>query len=160
MKHKILSFSLLCLTFLSACSLLEPIKEDVSISLTTNTKLNPDAEGRSSPVVLRMYQLTTDKLFREKDFFEIFDEDKASLADSMVSKKELELNPNESRRLQLNLKPQTRYIGLMAAFRDLDNAKWQEVIKINPQIPTGIPVHEGQVFNVRLEDNKISLQQK
>lgn len=142
---------------LSACSLLKPIPDDVSINLTTNTALNPDKEGRSSPVVLRIYELSSEKQFVDKDFFDIYDDEKETLGDTLIKKQEFELSPNESRKLAISPNNKTKFIGIVAAFRNLDNAKWQEIIALKSQKPTGIPVITSQNFEINLDQNKIKL---
>lgn len=153
-------FICLMLFFTSACSLIKTVPSDISLKLTTDAQLNPDRENRSSPVVLRIYQLSSAKKFKESDFFQIYDKDKATLGDAMLKKQELELNPNESRKLDIKLDAKTKYIGLLAAFQNMDNAKWQEIIKISPYPPTGIPVYGNVTYEVSLSQNKITLLNK
>ena len=154
-KHTIIICLILFMT--SACSMIKPIPSDITIKLTTDTQLNPDRENRSSPVVLRIYQLSSDKIFKQSDFFQIYDNDKATLADAMIKKQELELNPNESRKIDITPDAKTKFIGLLAAFQNMDNAKWQQVIKIKSHPPTGIPVYDNTVFDISLNQNKINL---
>ncbi len=142
---------------LPACGLLKPIPGDLSLALTTSPELNPDSEGRSSPVVLRIYQLNSDTNFKESEFFDIFDDDKSALAETFIEKQELELNPNESRKFSLPLNEKTKYLGLVAAFRNIENAKWRELIEIKSSIPTGIPIFANNELTVRLEKNSITL---
>ncbi len=148
---------ILTLSILTGCSLFTPIPDSPQLSLTTGPGLNPDIENRSSPVVLRIYELTDVANFEQKEFFDIYDNDKTSLADTLVRKRELELNPNESRTLTLAVDEKTRYLGLLAAFRQLDDAKWRVIIPLQSRKPTGIPVYENNQIDVRLDNNRIVL---
>ena len=150
-----LLFLLIALT--TSCSLFKPIPDSLSISINTATDLNPDSEGRSSPIVLRIYELSDMKAFKEKDFFDIFDNDKESLTKSLVKLNEIELNPNESRKLDINLNSSTKYIGFLAAYRDIDQSKWREIAALTSQKPSGVPVYGTRGFTVDLNKNKITI---
>ena len=139
----------------TSCSLFKPIPDSLTISINTAADLNPDSEGRSSPIVLRIYELSDIKPFKEKDFFDIFDNDKESLAESFVKLNELELNPNESQKLDIRLNSSTKYIGFLAAYRDIDAAKWREIAALTSKKPSGIPVYGTRGFTVDLNKNKI-----
>lgn len=157
MNKKCFVLVLIMLITLPACGLLKPIPDNLDLSLTTGPDLNPDAEGRSSPVVVRIYELSADRNFKGKDFFDIFDDEKKSLADTLIKKQELELNPNESRKLTIKLNENTKYLGLFAAYRDIDTAVWRKTIKLKGRKPTGIPVYENNLLKARLEKNSIVL---
>lgn len=133
----------------------KPIPDALTISINTASDLNPDSEGRSSPIVLRIYELSDMKVYKESDFFDIFDNDKEILGEALVKKSEMELNPNESRKVEIQLNEKTKHIGFLAAYRDIDTAKWRETMAIDAKIPTGIPVYSIRGFNVDLNKNKI-----
>ena len=140
---------------LQGCSLFKPVPENYILNITTSANLNPDNEGRSSPLVLRIYELKSPKPFSETDFFDIYDNDKEALGDSLLVKQEMELNPNESRKLEIVLNEKTTHIGLLAAYRDIDKAKWREVIAVNPRKPTGISIYPRRGLNINLNKNEI-----
>jgi len=157
MKKTIISplIAICLLLLLSNCAMFKPIPNSLSILINTSSDLNPDSDGRSSPIVLRVYELSNDKAYKEKDFFDLFDKDKESLATALVKKSEMELNPNESRKLDITLDSKTKFIGFLAAYRDIDSAKWREVAKVIPKKPSGIPVYGKSSFTVDLNKNKI-----
>jgi len=147
---------LLAITSISGCSLIKPIPDSFSISINTSSDLNPDDDDRSSPVVLRVYELSDDKLFNESDFFDLYDEDSEVFETAFYLKKqEMELNPNESRKLDMTLSDDTKYVGFIAAYRDIDAAKWREVHSITKQRATGVPVYSSRGLVVDLKKNKI-----
>ena len=45
------------------------------LTLAATADSNPDATGRPSPVVVRVYQLKTDVAFKGAEFFALFDDD-------------------------------------------------------------------------------------
>lgn len=46
----------------------------------------------------------------------------------MVVLEELELRPGEQRKLKLSVQPGSRYVGVLAAYRDLPESNWRTVI--------------------------------
>ncbi len=146
--------------FLSGCALVQPIPNSFNIAINADAKLNPDEDGRSSPVVLRIYELSADKKFITADFFDLYDDDKAILETAFINKQEMELNPNESRKIDFVLHKKTKYIGFLVAYRDIDAAKWREVVSVESRQPTGIPVYAQQSLIVNLNKNKINLESK
>jgi len=139
----------------TSCSLFKTIPDSLTISINSAADLNPDSDGRPSPIVLRIYELSDIKSFKEKDFFDIFDNDKESLAESLLKINEFELNPNESRKLDIRLNSSTKYMGFLAAYRDIDSAKWREIAALTSKKPSGIPIYGTRGFTVDLNKNKI-----
>ena len=139
----------------TSCSLFKTIPDSLTISINSAADLNPDSDGRPSPIVLRIYELSDIKSFKEKDFFDIFDNDKESLAESLLKINEFELNPNESRKLDIRLNSSTKYMGFLAAYRDIDSAKWREITALTSKKPSGIPIYGTRGFTVDLNKNKI-----
>jgi len=151
---------LLAITSLVGCSLIKPIPDNFTISINTSSDLNPDNDDRASPVVLRIYELSDAKLFNESDFFDLYDEDTEILGKAILKKQEMELNPNESRKLEMILTDKTNFIGFIAAYRDIDSAKWREVHAVKTQKPTGVPVYSSSGLTIDLKKNKIVITNK
>ena len=144
----------------AGCSLFKPIPNTFNISINADAKVNPDKDDRSSPVVLRIYELTDNKPFNTLDFFDIYDNDKEKLEASFITKQEMELNPNESRKIDFVLNEKTKFIGFLVAYQDIDSAKWREVVEVDSRKATGIPVYGRQGLTVNLEKNKINIVRK
>ena len=105
----------------------KPVVTTVAVSLTAGPDANPDARGRASPLTVRVYALKSTGPFEGADFFSLFEKDQATLGAELVQREEVLLRPGESRKLDFNLPPDAKAIGVMAAFRDLDRARWREV---------------------------------
>ncbi len=151
---------LLAITSLVGCSLIKPIPDIFSISINTSSDLNPDDNDRASPVVLRIYELNDNKLFNESDFFDLYDEDTEILGKAIIKKQEMELNPNESRKLDLTLTDKTKFIGFIAAYRDIDSAIWRQVHTVQRKRSTGVPVYASSGLTIDLKKNKIVISSK
>ena len=105
----------------------KPVVTTVSITLVAGADANPDARGRASPLTVRVYALKSPGPFEGADFFSLFEKDQATLGAELVQREEMLLRPGETRKLDLTLPPDAKAIGVMAAFRDLDRARWREV---------------------------------
>ena len=99
-----------------------------AMSLAAATDANPDANGRPSPVVVRVYQLRTDTAFAGADFLPLFDDDQKVLGPEMITRDEFVLAPAEKRTIDVTLSGETRFVGAIAAFRDIRNAQWRGLV--------------------------------
>jgi type VI secretion system protein VasD len=117
---------------LSGCAALSPYSEMTKLDLTLNgsEQLNPDLNGRPSPIVLRLIELKHPVTFETADFFSLYQRPKEALAPDMVVLEELELRPGEQREMKLSVQPGSRYVGVLAAYRDLPESNWRVVIPL------------------------------
>ncbi|MGJ7504611.1 type VI secretion system lipoprotein TssJ [Variovorax sp. ZT5P49] len=112
--------------FITGCAS-KPVVTTVAVTLTAGADANPDARGRASPLTVRVYALKSPGPFEGADFFSLFEKDQATLGAELVQREEVLLRPGETKKLDFNLPPDAKSIGVMAAFRDLDRARWREV---------------------------------
>jgi type VI secretion system protein VasD len=112
-------------------------KVKASMTIAANGEINPDANGRPSPVVIRVYQLKADAAFSKSDFTPLYDDDQKALGPELITRDEFVLAPSESRTLDVTLSPDTRFIGAIAAFRDIRNAQWRALL---PAPRTGMTI--------------------
>ncbi|EGQ8092648.1 type VI secretion system lipoprotein TssJ [Vibrio vulnificus] len=127
---------LLGCTLLSGCSMWDQFKESTGITPETSSielvieassVLNVREGGQSSPVILRVHELTSPVLFRSLDFFALFENDKTSLGDEYIKRYEYQMQPGEKIHEFLELDPTTRAVGFSVAFRDIDGSSWRKV---------------------------------
>ena len=110
------------LALFGGCATAPPLLQG-SIKAAPTT--NPDARGRPSPIVLRVYELRALGAFNNADFFSLFEKEAETLGGELVGREEYILQPSESRPYQRQLQPDTKFIGVAAAFRDLENSRWR-----------------------------------
>ncbi|SDR94133.1 type VI secretion system protein VasD [Pseudomonas oryzae] len=120
---------------LGGCSALSPWSETTKLDLTLagNDRLNPDLSGRPSPIVLRLLELKHPAAFENADFFTLYQRSKETLQPDLVTSEELELRPGETRTLKLSVQPGSRYLGVLAAYRDLPDSRWRLVVPLQEQ---------------------------
>jgi type VI secretion system protein VasD len=123
---------LAALLVLSGCSALSPYSSLTKLDLTLkgSVELNPDLNGRPSPIVVRLVELKHPVTFETADFFSLYQSPKEILSPDMVAIEELELRPGEERELKLSVEQGSRYVGVMAAYRDLPESNWRVVIPV------------------------------
>jgi type VI secretion system protein VasD len=120
---------------LAGCSSMSPYSDTtkLDLSLTGSDQLNPDLNGRPSPIVLRLIELKHPVAFENADFFSLYQRAKEVLSPDLVAIEELELRPGENRLLKLSVQPDSRYVGVFAAYRDLPESSWRYVIALQPE---------------------------
>lgn len=127
--------ALSALAILAGCSSLTPYSTltKLELKITASDRLNPDLNGRPSPIVLRLIELKHPVAFENADFFSLYQRAKESLAPDMVTSEELELRPGETLELKLSVAPGSHYVGVLAAYRDLSQAQWRFVVPLTQE---------------------------
>jgi len=120
------AFVAACLVF-TACGSSPPKPDKARMTFLAQPIVNPDVKGRPSPIVVRVYQLKTSDKYTGADFFALFDDDQKILGADMVGREEVELNPGETREVLFAVSPDTKFVGVLAAFRDIRNSRWRVV---------------------------------
>lgn len=105
----------------------------VDLSLESSNKLNPDLNGRPSPVVLHLIELKHPVAFENADFFSIYQHPRETLTPDFIRLEELEMRPGERRSVKFSVAEDSRYLGILAAYRDLSGGEWQTVIPLRPK---------------------------
>ncbi len=101
-------------------------------SVQAAANINPSVSGRPSPLLVRLYELKTPTAFESADFVALFQRDQAELGADLLGREEIMLNPGETRPVGKTLAPETRFIGVFGAFRDLERARWRTVVAVEP----------------------------
>ena len=104
----------------------------LSIKIVAAARLNPDLKSRSSPVVVRVYELKSANQFSSADFMSLFEQDKTVLASDIVNREEFVIRPGDTQTIDKLLPPEAQAIGVMAAFRDLNRAQWRALVVLAP----------------------------
>lgn len=115
---------------LPGCAMFSSGPATLSTTVVASAQVNPDARRRPSPVVVRVFELKAPTLFEQADFVSLFEKDQALLAGELVSREEFVLRPGESKPINKPLSPDTKFIGVMAAFRELERARWRAVVPV------------------------------
>lgn len=148
MKKSIL---LICMILmLSACGFFKkkqpppaPEPTRVVIQFDAAGDVNPNGEGRASPVGVRIYQLKTYSAFGKANFFALYDNDQGVLGGDLIGKQEIILMPNEKRTVFFETEDDTRAIGLMGIFMVYESIQWKDAAGVRANKTTVINVTVG-----------------
>jgi type VI secretion system protein VasD len=111
--------------------------------------VNPDSRGRPSPVVVRVYALKSLAAFNSASFFSLYGKDKETLGAELIDSEELQLIPGDKREFQKEYPPETRYLAVFAAFRDVEHAHWRDSIALDTQ--------KAIKVQIRVENTNVSI---
>ncbi|ESQ17082.1 MAG: hypothetical protein N838_24465 [Thiohalocapsa sp. PB-PSB1] len=100
--------------------------------LVATDDLNSGAGGVGLPVQVRLYELKSTGAFSGADFFSLYQKESEILGAELVAREELSLTPGQALRLEKTLPPESAFIGVVAAFRDIDRAQWRDVARLKP----------------------------
>jgi len=118
---------------------IEPPPPPVSVVVVVEATadVNPDVEGRASPVTVRVYRLADDASFAKAEFFPLWDQESATLAATAIGQHELRLAPGARDEVAFELDPKVRSIGIATAYRDFRSAAWKTSVAIPEQPAPG-----------------------
>ena len=102
----------------------------VKAAVTAAEDLNPDYQGRPSPVNIIVFQLVSADAFSNADFFSLFEPEAAVLGGDMLARTQMLLKPGESREWVAEFDKETRFVGVIAAYRDIENAQWRAIVAL------------------------------
>ncbi len=101
-------------------------------TVSAAANLNPSVSQRPSPLVIRLYELRALTDFAKADFMALYQSDVATLGSGLVLRDEFTLQPGESRPYQRTLAPETRFVAVFAAYRDVERATWRASAAVQP----------------------------
>lgn len=104
-----------------------PPPRKVPLEIIATPDINPDIRERASPLTVRVFALKTPASFGAADFFSLYEKEAATLGADVVLREEMVLRPGESRNLTWTVSPDFKFVGVLAAFRDLERAQWRDV---------------------------------
>lgn len=135
---------------LTACASEPPAPEPtvVRLQFQATADLNPSGSGQPAPVRVRLYELKSGATFSRADYFSLVEAANATLGGDLVEQDELLIQPGEQLILDRTLDDQSRLLGFVVAFRDLDDSVWRQLVNI--------PSHKTSVLNVSLSARAVS----
>jgi type VI secretion system protein VasD len=119
------------------------------MTIKASDDLNPNEKDRPSPLVVYIYELSDGAPFDEADFFAIYDNEAETIGPVLRGKQEITLAPGETHKIKRTLKADTRHLGILAAYRDIDNAKWRASMPM--------PEHSKIELTLKLDQLSIKL---
>ena len=114
----------------AGCKATVPLPTPVTGNIQGASELNPSVSQRPSPLLLRVYELKSPTAFNQADFMALYQSDQATLGADLIAREEFMLAPGEIRPYRKTLAPETRFIGVVAAYRNLEQATWRTIVPV------------------------------
>lgn len=115
-----------------------PAEAKLQVTFTASPLINPDLDGRPSPVVVRLYQLATAEAFQQADFLGLYEKDDKALGKSLLSKAEIIIEPGGIKGVASAVNPETSFIGVVVGFRKFEEAKWRALFPLQGEKRTAL----------------------
>ncbi len=116
-----------------------PAGATLQITVAASPLINPDLDGRPSPVVVRLYQLGSPDAFKQADFSHLYEADEKTLGKSMLGKFDSIMIPGGIQVYSFKkVDPQTTFIGVVVGFRNYDGAKWHALYAMQGKDETNL----------------------
>ena len=104
---------------------------DIQIDFMVDADINPDELGKASPLFIRMYELSSNKMMKKADFIEIYERDEEVLGADMIAVHKLKrLKPGDDRSEHFVLDKKTNYVALYAEFLEFKESKFKLIIPV------------------------------
>jgi type VI secretion system protein VasD len=129
-----LSVMILSTVLLSGCALVpESMLPDhqIQLNIRTTAGLNPDEAGNPSPLTLKVYELNAPDSFQEIDFIPLFQKPKEVLGEDILGEQIIQLKPNSKIAVNFKVKRNTKYLGVVAAYQNIQSAEWRLLIPLD-----------------------------
>lgn len=115
---------------LNACSFFAK-PQTIKIHIKAANYLNPDITGEASPVKLTFYALKNNTLFDKVNFFKLQDNPIQALGGALIDERSMMIRSDEQLSFTYQFSPDTRYLGIIAAYRQLAFAEWKKVVSLS-----------------------------
>ncbi|MEO8751281.1 MAG: type VI secretion system lipoprotein TssJ, partial [Casimicrobiaceae bacterium] len=79
--------------------------------------------------------------FESADFFSLYERDQATLTSEALARDQFIMKPGETQSFTRKANSDARYLGVLAAYRDLEHSAWRATAAIAP--PAQVPRSAG-----------------
>ncbi len=117
---------------------------NITLTLAASSDINPDTRGEASPLNVKTYLLSERTTFDNLGFEAALDEADVLLSDQLLSRKEYIFQPKESIQYSIKLGKESKFIAVIAAYRDVDQSKWKLVLPVDSEDPEDQTVSLGK----------------
>ncbi|HCQ45763.1 type VI secretion system lipoprotein TssJ [Achromobacter sp. LC458] len=126
-----------------------------AIELRADPKVNASASGRPSPVQVTIYELKSASTFQASDFFTLQADARAALGTELLNTEQVILRPGDTKVLHYPGNADARVVGVVAAYRDLEQSKWRLLVSL-PE-PQNTNIYKVWQFSPNEETVKVAV---
>ena len=95
------------------------------LTLIAMDDVNPNVASVPSPIVVVFYELAEPQAFEGAKFSQLFYDDGSALGADVRERLEFRVEPGQIIRTKRVLDPETRHLGFVAGYREIENAQWR-----------------------------------
>lgn len=122
------------------------LETSAEITLDATKNVNPNTDGKASPLVIRVLKLRDDRQFKQEDFLNLFENAKSRLGDDLIESVRLkEIAPGEERVEVFKLTPEIRYLGILGEYIRYEDAQAKQIILIEPHKTNKVELEFGRL---------------
>ena len=110
----------------------DTVGTSLEMTLVGGPTLNPNTQGHASPVIVRIFDLSSTAAFEQADYAGLFEHPGESLQHDILAQEEIVLRPGDTQERKRALQPAVKALGIAAAFRDLEHGVWHITVPIKP----------------------------
>ncbi len=148
MNNALTRFSIIaCFTMLLAGCAQPP---SVMMQIHSAHYLNPDVNGGASPVVVTVYQLKSTFNFQQATYDQLSTNSGDVLGTDLIDRSTIEVRPDSDQSVKQPLSPNTQFLGIVAAYRNIGAAAWRQTV------PVTNTTDEETVVNLDLESQALT----
>lgn len=104
----------------------------LELIVNANKDLNPNKNNIPSPLVLMMYELEDDEIFKKLGYWELHDDAKEKLSGKLLSQSKHIITPDENQRYRILFDKNAKFFGLVGGFREIDKGEWRYIKVLKP----------------------------
>lgn len=147
--RRIALFTLLTLLLIGGCGGKKkadaaPKPTMLDLRITATKDVNANAAGKGQPVQLTLYQLAPGNSFSQADFFALQSDPATALGKELLGTETYSLAPGGAEIQMLTAATGTQFVGVVAAFQDIDGADWQALRRITTQATNQVKISVGK----------------
>ena len=129
-------------SLLAGCGAAPPPRQTtLGMRILVDGDANRGPTGQPLPTLVRLYALRSDMDFQQTDFLTLFNAEAQALGQSLVSRKEFVIPPGGTEVYVDNLPLEAVFLGVMAAFRNIDQSQWRALAPLQPGVVNDLQVN-------------------
>lgn len=102
-----------------------PDPTSITVSIVAAEDLNPNRDGRPSPLRYHFFELESVAALASSDFFSLFERPDDTLGAAMLTKDTYTIRPGETQLVSRNTNERTKFVGLVAGYQSTGDSTWR-----------------------------------
>lgn len=127
---RVMTVAAAALAVVGCSSTAKQVPVPYAVELRVANDVNPDANGRASPIQVTIFELRSSSQFESRDFFTLLGDPQAALGQELLDTEQVILKPGQTQVVRRPGNIQARAIGVVAGYRDLEGSTWRRTVNL------------------------------